>query len=420
LRNASTEAKRQREAHASGDISLSQIEIDAAKLERVIDDLTVELGCKYCQHTLKMSDADFNTLPVEQVLQNMRNLAQKIHLKRFYGARTAFKAIRAWLVAHKFEHHTTNIPSGIMIMYFAEAQAKGRARLREKGAAGNESDNDDPVWEASGAPPREGPKKYTGKSSGNFHRKGVALLNSHYVFQWDLQSVSSQIQVDGVSDLPEAAQVKNLKMVSELEEFCDNEEHSIFERSFASAILFCTWACMRLQQEQKVCIQGIRLAASGNPLDSIVEGFVILDKGRKRRDMRPRPFWMPLYGITGSRGWFDLLWSTLEGVRDKCYVFRAFHPAGPISKAEKFLKQSAQYDDLLKVFREVLERACNLTPAQGKVYSCHSPRHFLPEVARARDEAETCRVELGRWSGSVTQMAALMPVSAAVRSYEMK
>jgi hypothetical protein len=129
---------------------------------------------------------------------------------------------------------------------------------------------------------------------------------------------------------------------------------------------------------------------------------------------------MPLYGITGSRGWFDLLWSTLEGVRDKCYVFRAFHPAGPISKAEKFLKQSAQYDDLLKVFREVLERACNLTPAQGKVYSCHSPRHFLPEVARARDEAETCRVELGRWSGSVTQMAALMPVSAAVRSYEMK
>ena len=141
---------------------------------------------------------------------------------------------------------------------------------------------------------------------------------------------------------------------------------------------------MRLQQAQKVCIQGIRLAASGNPLDSIVEGFVILDKGRKRRDMRPRPFWMPLHGITGSRGWFDLLWGTLEGVRDKCYVFRAFHPAGPISKAVKFLKQPAQYDNLLKAFREVLERACNLTPAQVKGYSCHSPRHFLPEVARAR------------------------------------
>jgi hypothetical protein len=79
-----------------------------------------------------MSDADFNTLPLEQVLQNMRNLAPKVHLKRLYGARASFKAIRAWLVAHKVEHHTTNIPSGIKIMYLAEAQAKGRARLRGK------------------------------------------------------------------------------------------------------------------------------------------------------------------------------------------------------------------------------------------------------------------------------------------------
>ena len=94
MRNAATEAKRQREAQARGDVSLSQIEIDAAKLERVIDDLTVELGCKYCQHALKMSDADFNTLPVEEVFQNMRNLAPKIRLKRVHGDRSDFKVIR--------------------------------------------------------------------------------------------------------------------------------------------------------------------------------------------------------------------------------------------------------------------------------------------------------------------------------------
>jgi hypothetical protein len=79
-----------------------------------------------------MSDADFSTLSVEQVLQNMRNMAPKIHLKLFYGARAAFRAIRAWLETHKFQHHTTNIPSGIMVMYFAEAQANGRARLIKK------------------------------------------------------------------------------------------------------------------------------------------------------------------------------------------------------------------------------------------------------------------------------------------------
>ncbi len=161
----------------------------------MIDDLTVELGCKYCQHALIMSDADFSTLSVDQVLQNMRNMAPKIHLKLFfYGAREAFRAIRAWLETHKLQHHTTNIPSGIMVMYFAEAQANGRARLikKKKDAAGNGDNKDIPVWEASGAPPREGPKKYTGKSSGNFHRKGVTLLNSHYVFQLDLEAVSLQ------------------------------------------------------------------------------------------------------------------------------------------------------------------------------------------------------------------------------------
>jgi hypothetical protein len=79
-----------------------------------------------------MSDADFSTLSVEQVLQNMRNMVPKIHLKPFYGARAAFRAIRAWLETHKFQHHTTNIPSGIMVMYFAEAQANGRAHLIKK------------------------------------------------------------------------------------------------------------------------------------------------------------------------------------------------------------------------------------------------------------------------------------------------
>jgi hypothetical protein len=79
-----------------------------------------------------MSDADFSTLSVEQVFQNMRNMTPKIHLKLFYGVRAAFRAIHAWLETHKFQHHTTNIPIGIMVMYFAEAQANGRARLIKK------------------------------------------------------------------------------------------------------------------------------------------------------------------------------------------------------------------------------------------------------------------------------------------------
>ena len=69
-------------------------------------------------------------------------------------------------------------------------------------------------------------------------------------------------------------------MVSCLEEFCADEANNLVARSFAAVILFCTWVCIRLKQAQKVCIKGIRITASGNPLVSIIEGFVILDKGR--------------------------------------------------------------------------------------------------------------------------------------------
>ena len=125
---------------------------------------------------------------------------------------------------------------------------KAERALGKKAQLGTRATTIFPCGKHQGRHLEKGQRSTRGKSSGNFHRKGVALLNSHYAFQWDLQSVSSQIQVDGASDLPEAAQVKSLKMVSELEEFCDNEENIIFERSFPAAILFCTWECMCLQQ----------------------------------------------------------------------------------------------------------------------------------------------------------------------------
>ena len=92
--------------------------------------------------------------------------------------------------------------------------------------------------------------------------------------------------------MPEAAQCFSLKMVSCLEEFCVDEVNSLVTHIFAAVILFCTWSCIRLKQTKRVCIKGIRIVASDNPLDSIIEGFVLLDKGRGRSVMRSHPFWM--------------------------------------------------------------------------------------------------------------------------------
>ena len=88
-----------------------------------------------------MSDTDFNTLPVDQVLKNLRNMDPKVHLKHLCGSRS----------------------------YFVEAQVNDRVSLREKGAVGNEGNNDIPVGGASGTSPREGEKKNTGKNSVSFH-----------------------------------------------------------------------------------------------------------------------------------------------------------------------------------------------------------------------------------------------------------
>jgi len=64
------------------DLSLGQHDIDTDKMEKAIDDLTVEFGCKYCQHALQMEDADFNKLSGDELLKDMRNRAPKLDLGR--------------------------------------------------------------------------------------------------------------------------------------------------------------------------------------------------------------------------------------------------------------------------------------------------------------------------------------------------
>jgi hypothetical protein len=109
-----------------------------------------------------------------------------------------------------------------MVKYFSEYQDNGLARMSKDGEAGGNASNMLPVWGSTGAPRRVGRRASTGRSSANFHRKGVDLINKKYSFRWDLQEVPSQIQVDDASDLPEPEQTTSLKMVSALEEFYEN------------------------------------------------------------------------------------------------------------------------------------------------------------------------------------------------------
>ena len=118
------------------DLSRRQPDIDTDKREKAFDALTIVSGCEYCQHSLNLGDIDFNKLSSGQLVQDMWDMAPKLDTPLFYGDRAAFRAIRVWLVANDFQHHTTSIPSGLMVKYFSEYQAKGRSRLNKGGDVG--------------------------------------------------------------------------------------------------------------------------------------------------------------------------------------------------------------------------------------------------------------------------------------------
>ena len=72
--------------------------------------------------------------------------------------------------------------------------------------------------------------------------------------------------------------------------------------------------------------------------------------------------------------------------------------------------------------REILQIACGYTIPRDTLalYSEHSPRHFLNEVGRARNEPPGCRHELGRWSMSVAQLDDLRPVAGFSKTHDAR
>jgi len=153
--------------------------------------------------------------------------------------------------------------------------------------------------------------------------------------------------------------------------------------------------------------------------DEFVEGFVACEKNPKRGKRTPRPWWAPLYGATNSRLWLDILLDTLEDVKEDCYIFRGFFsPDGSVLNATALAPGPLQCGyHLSKAMQQILQLACGWTIPQAAVYSEHSPRHFLNEVARARGEPPACRQEIGRWSFSVAQMACMRPIAGTVRAH---
>ena len=264
---------------------------------------------------------------------------------------------------------------------------------------------------APGAPPvRAG---HTGASSGQYFLRGLKFGRSKLKSPIKTEKINLSHSLDGGrKEPPRPAASTTLFVVTALEAFLVKGGVGRVQRHLAAAYLFLCYACMRCKQSTDCWIT----AVVG---DEFVEGFVACEKNPRRGKRMPRPWWAPLYGATNSRLWLDTLLDTLQDVKDDCYIFRGFFsPDGSVLNATDLAPGPLQCGhQLAKAMQQILQLACGWTIPQAAVFSEHSPRHFLNEVARARGEPPACRQEIGRWSFSVAQMACMRPISGAVRAH---
>jgi len=137
--------------------------------------------------------------------------------------------------------------------------------------------------------------------------------------------------------------------------------------------------------------------------------------------MQPRPWWAPLYGITGSKLYFETLMSSLEGVMDKCNIFRAYEsPDDSVNVTGLLPAPLLQTNGLMISLQEMLCMACSFSVTQSQAYTLHSPRHFLPGVSAVRGEPGTCICEIGRLNQSVAQLPSLRPEVNMIRRHRTR
>ena len=68
----------------------------------------------------------------------------------------------------------------------------------------------------------------------------------------------------------------------------------------------------------------------------------------------------------------------------------------------------------------MLQRACNMTPAEARRITYHSGRSFLPTCSKARGEPMSRQLELGAWCGSKVAISDADPHEAKQLLHQLK
>jgi len=186
---------------------------------------------------------------------------------------------------------------------------------------------------------------------------------------------------------------------------------SPFVRGVCAVLVAMALGCVRFAQAQRARLQ------EGGPRCGCMWAETLLDKHPDPAKQRPRPFWIPARGLVSGE-WHLALREALAGVEAGCFFWRDSNsPSGDPYLATAWRNGPCSAARALVGLRSVLVGECGVPPHVAATFGLHSARHFLPEVALARNLPPEDRVEIGRWSGSTAQDVDLIPdVRAAAAS----
>jgi hypothetical protein len=181
------------------------------------------------------------------------------------------------------------------------------------------------------------------------------------------------------------------------------------ERAHASAL--CMWAFGSSRGEQG---QRTDLLARDDVL-GVWHGVCNKDKNPVPRAQFARPVWFSTHGLVAGDAFIEPLIESLEGVRDGCFLMRAYEGTGV---NERWLQRGCTTAEANASLRSLLHRFCGLTVEQAAAFGVASAREFLPMLAKALGLSPLERLQIGRWAGSFAQD--MNPMQRAVGRASLK
>ena len=169
-----------------------------------------------------------------------------------------------------------------------------------------------------------------------------------------------------------------------LQDFVANPKSSVYAVNCGGSFLASNLGIVRTKQLQHAKISQKKF-----------QGGMARGQARYVKDPKSRgkPQGVAIYqrGVAGCEQWFKRWRRTVRDVEQAEWTYRDFNGSDPF-EATRFENMAKSKHKINRALRLVLQRACNMTPAEARRITYHSGRSFLPTCSKARGRADVSAV----------------------------